>query len=327
MNVLVVGCGALGSLLAFKMLRAGIPVRVLQRKGAQYDALKTGGIRFFDSEGRMERVFCEVVSVLDGREPVDLALVTVKTYQTEEAAMTLQGQLAEKGIALTLQNGLGNAEILAKVLGAERVAAGICTYGAHRRGPGEIAWGGDGVIRFGPWKAGVDVSAVEELLRRAGMETLLEGDPRKALWEKVILNAAVNPVSALTRTKNGLLLESSETLDLVFQLVEEGVLAARSAGEKIETGPMRDLVRSVLEKTANNRTSMLQDVENGRRTEAEAILGRLLSIARQKGNDLIRMQTLYALIRGVETAFEKRGSGEGREEGLAGTPNAFCERP
>lgn len=305
MNVLVVGCGALGSLLAFKMVRAKIPVKVLQRQGAQYDALKTGGIRFIDREGRMERVFCEVVPTLDGIEPVDLALVTVKAYQTEEAASVLRGRLSENGVALTLQNGLGNAEILEKTLGAERVAAGICTYGSHRRGPGEIAWGGEGMIRFGPWKAGMDLSWVEALLKQAGMETFLERDPRKALWEKVILNASVNPVSALVRTRNGVLLESPETLALVFQLVEEGVKAAQSAGVEVATEPMKNLVGSVLEKTANNKTSMLQDVESGRRTEIEAILGRLLAYAREKGKELIRMETLYALIRAVEKASEK----------------------
>jgi len=305
MNVIVVGCGALGSLLAFKMVRAKIPVRVLQRKGAQYDALKAGGIRYIDREGRIERVFCEVVPNLDGIESVDLALITVKAYQTEEAASVLRGRLSENGVALTLQNGLGNAEVLEKTLGAERVAAGICTYGSHRRGPGEIAWGGDGMIRFGPWENGVDLSRVAALLKQAGIETVLERDPRQALWEKVILNAAVNPVSALVRTRNGVLLESPETRALVFQLVEEGVQAARCAGEQIETEPMKKLVRSVLEKTANNRTSMLQDVESGRRTEVDAILGRLLGYAREKGNRLIRMETLYALIRAIETASEK----------------------
>lgn len=305
MKVVVVGCGALGSLLAFKMIKAGIALTVLQRDGVQYEALKAGGILFVDSEGKKERVPCEVVKTLDGLEMAELAIVTVKAYQTEAAAWALRGHLAEDGVALTLQNGLGNAEILAGTFGAERVAAGTCTYGVHRRGPGEIAWGGDGMVRLGPWKAGRDLSPVEALLKKAGIDVRLESDPRRALWEKVILNAAVNPVSALTRLKNGILLESPVARALVFQLVEEGVQAARSAGETVETESMQGLVRSVLEKTAENRTSMLQDIENGRKTEADAILGKLVEIAREKGKELVRTQTVHALIKAIENASER----------------------
>lgn len=300
MKVAVFGCGSLGSLLAFKLIRTGAEVRIYQRPGVQYEALKKNGILFIDREGKAERVPCNVTSNADSLEPADLALVLVKAYQTEEVAMVLRGALGDEGVALTLQNGLGNAEILEKELGSERVAAGTCTYGAHRLGPGVIAWGGDGIVRLGPWKVGRDLSEVAFLLDKAGITTRIEANPRKALWEKVILNASVNTVSALTRLRNGHILESPNAVELMRHLVLEGVDAACLAGERIEPEPMWVLVRSVLEKTSNNKTSMLQDIEGNRRTEVDAIVGKLLVEAKKKGRILERLETVYALIKSIE---------------------------
>lgn len=299
MKVAIIGCGALGSFLAFKLIRAGADVLVCQRPGIQYDSLKAQGILFIDREGKHEKVGCRVTSSLDGLGAADFALVLVKAYQTEEAARALEGKVSRRGIVLTLQNGLGNAELLAMAVGEERVAAGTCTYGAHRIGPGTIAWGGDGTVRLGPWKKGRDLSEVVDLLKSAGIETRLEEDPRRALWEKVILNASVNPVSALTRLGNGRILDLPEAVGLVKELVWEGVRAAHLAGEEIDARAMWSLVRSVLEKTANNRTSMLQDVENGRQTEVDAIVGTLVEQGRTKGEVLVRLETVYALVTSI----------------------------
>lgn len=300
MKVTIIGCGALGGLLAFKLIRAGIDVLLCQRPGTQFDAIRANGINFLDREGNTANAKCTVVSSLDGLEPAGLVLVLVKAYQTEEAALNIKGHVSRNGIALTLQNGLGNAETLARELGEDHVAAGTCTYGAHRVGPGLIAWGGDGTVRLGPWKKGRDLSELVGLLEGAGIETRLEEDPRRALWEKVILNASVNPVSALARLGNGQLLDLPEAMGLVKALVWESVKAAHLAGMEIDAGEMWIRVRSVLEKTANNRTSMLQDVENGRRTEVDAILGTLVEQGRTKGEFLVRLETVYALVKSLE---------------------------
>lgn len=299
MKVTVLGCGALGSLMAFRLVRAGTEVQACQRPGPQLEALKSDGIVFVDQDGKEERARCRVASSLSQLDKADVTLVMVKAYQTEEAALQLSGHLTPCGIALTMQNGLGNAEILASVLGEEKVAAGTCTYGAHRVGPGRVAWGGDGLIRLGPWKKGVDLAFVAALLENSGLKTKLDEDPRKALWEKVILNAAVNTVSALTRLENGVLLGNPDTSGLIDRIVREGVEAAWLSGFRLENESMHSLVMSVLEKTAKNRTSMLQDVENGRRTEIDAIVGTLVEAGRKNGVSLPRLETVYALIRSL----------------------------
>lgn len=307
MKVTIIGCGALGSLLAFKLVRAGVDVCVCQRPGPQFDAIQANGITFLDREGNTVKAKCTVVPALDGLEPAaDLVLVLVKAYQTEEAVLSIKGHLPQNGIVLTLQNGLGNAETLARELGEDHIAAGTCTYGAHRVAPGIIAWGGDGMIRFGPWKRGMDVSRVMEILERAGMEVRLEPDPRRALWEKVILNASVNTVSALTRLKNGQMLEMPNAVELMRELAGEGIRAAKLAGEEIDNESLWALVRSVLDKTADNRTSMLQDVENGRETEVDAIVGMLVEQARLRGETLARLETVYALVKCLGFGVAKR---------------------
>lgn len=299
MKVTVLGCGALGSLMAFRLSRAGTDVQVCQRPGPQLDALESGGVVFLDQDGKEERARCRVAPSLSQLDKADVTLVMVKSYQTEEAALKLSGHLTPSGIALTLQNGLGNAETLASVLGEEKIAAGTCTYGAHRVGPARVAWGGDGLIRLGPWKKGVDIDFVAELLERSGLQTKLEENPRRALWEKVILNAAVNTVSALTRLENGVMLGNPETLGLIDGIVREGVEAASLSGFELGNESMRALVMLVLEKTAKNRTSMLQDVENGRRTEIDAIVGTLVEAGRKNGVSLPRLETVYALVKSL----------------------------
>lgn len=308
MKVTIIGCGALGSFFAFKFLRAGIDAQVCQRPGAQYEALRTNGIVFVDKEGKTGSVKCMVSDKLEDLAPSDIALVMVKAYQTENVAKELEGRMNPGCTVLTLQNGLGNAEALARVLGDESVAAGTCTYGAHRLQPGMISWGGDGIVRYGPWKEERELGPVEEILDRSGLEGKLEKDPRKALWEKAVLNASVNTVSALTRLENGKMLEYPETLRLIEALVSEGAAAARMAGLEVETGKMWDLVRSVLEKTASNRTSMLQDIENGRRTEVDAIVGPLIKAARVKGESLPRLETVLALVRAFDWKRESAGT-------------------
>ncbi len=304
MKVTIVGCGALGSLVAFRLISSGKNVRVFQREGAQLAALKEQGILYKDREGKTERVPCSARSELDGVEPADLAIVLVKAYQTEAASKALKNHLAEGGVALTLQNGLGNAEILAKVLGVEKVAAGTCTYGAHRLAPGKIAWGGDGVLRFGPWGREKDLSAVEALFREAGFEVRPEKDPRRSLWEKVILNASANTVSALTRLRNGQMLASRDAVELMREIVNEGVRGARTAGVEFDSQKMWGEVERVLEKTARNKTSMLQDVESQRKTEVDAIVGSLVKQARHEKEKLVRLETVYALIKSLEKGFE-----------------------
>ena len=156
MSVTIVGCGALGSLLAARLIEGGLRVQALQRPGAQLEALRREGITVErDRTGTTRRFRLAAVSDDPSQlEPSRLVVILVKAYDTEGVQAARQ-ILEPEGTVLTLQNGLGNPEKLAPLFGEERVAAGVATYGAYRTAPGVIRWGGDGFIVLGPWQQGV----------------------------------------------------------------------------------------------------------------------------------------------------------------------------
>ena len=302
MKVIVAGCGALGSVYAAALVRSGVEVQVYQRRGATFDAIRQqGGVKIARSEGKRAELHPvkRISENADELEPVDLILVLVKAYSTRELK-PLSACLCAEGVALTLQNGLGNAEVLSEIFGEERIAAGVATYGAFTESPGIVRAAGSGLVSLGPWQPGLDMQWVADLLRTAGFNTDYVGDPRPFIWRKLAINAMVNTTAALTRARNGLLRENQQVLALMRSLGEETVEAARRAGVKVDFQDLWDFHMENLQKTGANRASMLQDVEAGRITEIDAISGAVLGFARDEG-DFPYTRAVYSLIKGIDT--------------------------
>lgn len=299
-TVTIVGCGALGSLFAARLLEAGLRVQALQRPGPQLEALCRDGIWIRGDRTGTDRHFALTAAAARAEElePARLAIVLVKSYHTQDLDR-LAALLALGGAVLSLQNGAGNAELLSAFVGGKRVAAGTATYGAHRISPGVIAWGGDGRIVLGPWQAGQDMSWITKLLCDAGLNANYVEDPRPALWRKLAINAMVNTVTALARVRNGQTLESPWSIDVMQRLGREAVIAAGRAGVPLDFDEVWSLQEENLRRTAANRTSMLQDVEGGRRTEVDAILGTVLRYA-ENDQDLPTTRAVYGLLKTIE---------------------------
>jgi 2-dehydropantoate 2-reductase len=300
MLVTIAGCGALGSLVAARLIEGGVRVQAFQRKGAQLKALQQHGITIEADRTGTTRRF-ELAAASDDPselEPCKLILVLVKAYSTEEVYAV--GDVLEKGgIVLSLQNGLGNTEKLVGRFGAANLAAGVATYGAYRISPGVIHWGGDGYIVFGPWRTGVDVSWVGEVLKDAGLNATCVADPKPAIWRKLAMNAMVNTTAALTRMNNAAILENPMALELMKKLGQETVTAAGRAGVHLDFDVIWTLHVENLERTAANKPSMLQDVEAGRQTEIDAISGGVLKYAQNDG-EFPYTRAVYTLLKAVD---------------------------
>jgi 2-dehydropantoate 2-reductase len=297
--VTIVGCGALGSLLAVRLIENGLTVQVFQRDGDQLAALRQPGITI-EGDGPLSprNVALDTVSA----DPSQMArsrlvIVLVKSYNTSSLE-PVRKFLADDGVVLTLQNGLGNSETLADFFGSGRVAAGVATYGAFRTAPGTIAWGGDGQVSFGPWDSRQDHSWIARWLTKGSLNVAYQSDPRPALWRKLIMNAMVNPVTALTRMRNGQMLESPWTIELMQGLGNEAVTAAARAGIELDFDQAWETLQENLRLTGANRNSMLQDIEAGRRTEIDAILGSILRYATNDA-DFPVTRTVYQLIKAI----------------------------
>jgi 2-dehydropantoate 2-reductase len=260
-------------LFAARLSAAGNPVTMLGSWPEGLQALREQGVREAGS-GPPERAF-QVQAIDDPRasQGVRQALVLVKSWQTERAARQLQACLAPEGIAVTLQNGLGNAERLAALLGTGRVAVGSATLGATMLGPGWVRPAGQGVVTLG---AHPRLAPLEEMLRGAGFNLEVIPDPTSLLWGKLVINAAINPLTALLQIPNGELLERPSARAVMAACTGEAASVAAARGIELPYPAALAAVEAVARRTADNRSSMLQDVLRGAPTEVDDINGAIV---------------------------------------------------
>jgi 2-dehydropantoate 2-reductase len=276
-HILIVGTGALATLFAARLARAGCRISMLGTWQAGLAALQKDGARLVDGQGKERRFKVNVIRDPGECHDIKHVLVLVKAWQTERAAEQVRQLLASDGLAVTLQNGLGNREVLAERLGLRRVALGVTTTGATLLGPGLVRAGGEGVISIERTEA---LGAIEAALRAANFNVDIVEEAQSLIWGKLVINAAINPLTALLRIPNGELLERPSARELMGTLARE--TAGVAAAERIQL-PFPDPVTAaeeVARKTAANRSSMLQDVLRGAQTEIDAICGAIVRVAK-----------------------------------------------
>ena len=292
-KILVFGAGAIGSFVG-ALLSIENEVTLVAR-AAHADAIRARGLKI---SGRTTLVAHPNVATEVPIAEFDAVFVTTKSYDTANAVQALQ-PLWRRTIFVTLQNGLGNAEALSDAV--DRVLAGTTTHGVTFVRPGEVVHAGEGETVVGVVKGAVraDADHIADVLTRAGIATSVTDDVRHELWAKAIVNAAINPLTAVLRAPNGAVVANEDLRGIVERLAREGASAANDAGVTVEGDRIAAKAVEVARATADNRSSMLQDLERGRQTEIEAITGALLRSA-AKGRRLPYTETVYALVRGLE---------------------------
>jgi 2-dehydropantoate 2-reductase len=281
-KILIVGTGALATLFAARLTQAGHSITMLGSWKAGLAALQKDGARLIDSDGNEHQYKVQVISNPRDCHGVKHALVLVKAWQTEYIAGQLRECVPEDGLAVTLQNGLGNRETLARSLGLNRVALGTTTTGATLLGPGLVRAGGEGVISIERHQA---LGPIEAALKSAKFDLDVVEDAQSLVWGKLVINAAINPLTALLRVPNGKLLERASARELMKTLASE---TAQVADAETIALPFPDPVIAAEEvalKTAANHSSMLQDVLRGAPTEIDAICGAVVKIAKNHNID------------------------------------------
>jgi 2-dehydropantoate 2-reductase len=280
-------------LFAARLAGAGIEVTLLGSWPAGLSALRARGVTLFAADGSSKREPVRVASDPAEVGEVDQAIVLVKSHQTERAAAQLSAILKKDGVALTLQNGLGNDAILARTLGPDRAARGVTTLGAYVRAPGEVQAAGEGRLTL---ERHPRLDRLVDLLRVAGFGVQVVEDARPAIWAKLVVNAAVNPLTALLGVKNGELWDRPAARELALGLADEAAQVARAAGVALPFDDPAPVLERVLRQTAANRSSMLQDVLRGAPTEIDAINGALVREAERLGLPAALNRTILLLM-------------------------------
>lgn len=307
MRIAVVGAGAMGSLFGGMLASGGHEVWLIDVWREHVEALNKHGIAISGPTG--DRTI-PVKATTDPAEvgPVDLVLIFVKSYDTRRAMLNARPLIDAETMVLTLQNGLGNVEEISAAIGQEKVLAGTTAHGATMLGPGRVRHAGVGETVIGAAGEGesFQLKSIVTVFQSAGIQTHATDDVHSLLWGKLLINTGINALTALTHLKNGQLLEHPEIRALMRDAVLEGAEVARVKGIKLLYPDPVEKVETVARATAENKSSMLQDVERGRRTEINAINGVIYLEGEHLGVPVPVNRVLTLLILGLKEGGQTR---------------------
>ena len=293
-NITLLGTGAMATLFAARL--GGLaPVTLLGSWVEAVTAINIGGLTLNGRPGPKVSATTDPAQCAGSR----FAIVLVKAWQTDRAATQIKKFLPAEGVALTLQNGLGNFEALAEVLGKDRVALGTTTQGATLLGPGQAQEGGRGVTHVAEHPR---LLPLVELLRSADFEILQSpiSSLQSLVWGKLAINAAINPLTAILRIPNGELLNRPEALTLLDAAANEVAAVAQAKGIELPFADAGLRAREVAHTTAQNRSSMFQDILRGAKTEVDAINGAVVGEGRKVGVATPINNVLWRLVKALE---------------------------
>jgi 2-dehydropantoate 2-reductase len=300
----MIGPGAMGSLFGGLLTRAGEELWLVGYKKDQVETICSVGLALEEKEGAQiipMKATPDVTSV--GK--ADLVIFFVKTYDTEKAVSDSLVLEKEDTIFLTLQNGLGNEEVICKKIDRKKVILGVTGHGATLLRPGHVRHAGWGKTFIGELDHRITDRAIRiaQMFYSAGIETEVSPNIHAQVWGKLLVNAGINALTALTGFRNGQLLDYPETARLMERLVFEAAEVAKRKGIHIEEDPI-ERVRKTVEVTRENRSSMGQDFDHRRKTEIDAINGAVVREAQPLGISVPFNQAVTDLVKAIEKSFK-----------------------
>jgi 2-dehydropantoate 2-reductase len=308
MKITIVGAGAMGSLFGGLLAESGNEVYLLDIWKEHVETINKKGLWI---EGLSGDRFIKIKAVTEPKEigiASDLIIIFVKSYHTESAAKNISLLVGGNTTILTLQNGLGNFEILSNIFGSEKVITGTTSYGATMLGPGRVRHAGIGPTAIGELNGKITnrIGKIAQLLTQAGIKTETSDNVMGLVWSKLLINVGINALGVLIRVKNGELVKGKYSLKLQRELVEEASEVAKKKGIKLIHQDMVKEIALICEKTSGNINSMLQDVLKKRRTEINFINGAIVREGRKLNLSTPVNQVITDLIKAVEEAYQKQ---------------------
>ena len=303
MKIAIIGAGAMGCLYGAKLSSgAGNEVHLLDVWKEHVDAVNTRGL-LIETDGELKE-YRNLAAHTEASKAgfADLAVVFVKSTLTEQAVRSNIEVFGPDTAVLTLQNGLGNIELISKVVGSKKVLAGTTAHGATMLGPGKVRHAGQGMTLIGELDGCVSGRAGEicDVFNRAGLETSVSDNVLGAVWDKLLVNVGINALTGITRLHNGQILENPEIAGLLESAVLEGAKIAKARGVRLGFADPVSHTKDVCAATAKNKASMLQDILNHRKTEIDMINGAIVREGKLLGIETPVNETLTNLIKFFE---------------------------
>jgi len=305
MKIVIVGPGAIGCLLAAFLSKAKQDLWILDYNKDRAAKINQAGISLTGISGEWlskPKVSADIKDI----GIADLLIICVKSYDTKAAITRAKALAGENTSVLTLQNGIGNIEIISEVIGPDKVIGGVTNLGATLVDVGKTKHAGKGETIIGriDGKMTVQMRSIREIFNKTGLETRISKDIKGLLWSKLITNVGINALTAITRLNNGKLTEFEGTRKIMREAVTEAARIVKRKRIKLIYDDPLAKVEAVCEATSGNISSMLQDVLRKKRTEIDFINGVIVRLGQELGISVPANTMLVDLVKTIESSYE-----------------------
>jgi len=292
----ILGAGAMGTAFGARLKLAGFEVELLNRAPAHSQAFKQRGL-LATLNGKQHTLDISATTV-DNASPADVVIIFTKSFQIKEALQQMPASLKQAQV-ITLQNGLGNGKQVAAVVGVERTIEGVTMMPAQLLKPGEVVSSDAAETWLYPasGKAEPLTEQVGKDFNQAGITTTVTPDVHDFIWQKACFNVAINALCGLTGASPGMLNAYPEGKVLAHEIVDETALIATASGAHVDVEKVHALIEYACANHLKHKPSMLQDLENQRGTEIDALNGYIVELAEQLGVEAPLNRMLARLIR------------------------------
>jgi 2-dehydropantoate 2-reductase len=301
-KIAVVGAGAMGSLFGGLLAENGHAVTLIDVNAAHLEAIQSHGLRLHTDQGHHHIRTLRACLPSQADESPDLLLVFTKTMHTASALAGVAHLIGPDTHVLSLQNGLGNVDVIQRQVARDRILIGVTTWPADLAGPGHVHSHGQGAVRLmsADGQMRPMLSEVVHALQGAGLACTADGAVWTSIWEKVAFNAALNSICAVSNCTVDQLGVIDDGRDLAFAVVEEVLVVAQAQGIAVDRDACVARVADAISRHVGHKPSMLQDILAGRKTEIEAINGAVVAAAADLGIPVPCTRTLLQIVRLVQ---------------------------
>ncbi|MDD2680204.1 MAG: 2-dehydropantoate 2-reductase [Candidatus Omnitrophica bacterium] len=304
MKIVIVGPGAMGCLLAAFLSRSKEELWILDYNKERAAKITQGGITLEGISGEWR---CSPKATTDIKDIgiADLVIICVKSYNTKEAITQAKALVGEDTAVLTLQNGMGNVEIIAEAVGPDKVIGGVTNLGATLLDTAKARHAGKGETVIGriDAKTTAGMRSIREIFNRSGLEMRISRDIKSLLWSKLIINIGINALTGITRLNNGKLTEFEGTRRIMREAVTEAIRIAKRKRIKLIYDDPLAKVEAVCEATSSNVSSMLQDILRKKRTEIDFINAVVVRLGQELNIPVPVNAMLVDLVKTIEASY------------------------
>jgi 2-dehydropantoate 2-reductase len=305
-HILIVGCGAIGGLLA-SALASVARVTAYDVNRAHVDAINANGLRITGKNPRVARIATTTNAAALQGDGFDAVIFLIKSKFTAEALAGLRPALSNNPLLVTLQNGMGNAEVLLTAPGP--VGRGVTMNAGRYIGPGEIENLIEGKTWLGPVRGSVDdIRPLADLLNASGYPTEVLTDPMGAVWSKFVFNCVLNPLGALMMGDNAARYDSPEMRALIDDMAAECMAVVAKLGGSFAFPPMEFVaqIRAGEIPMSKHAGSMALDIARGAPTEIDELTGFIVREGERLNVPVPNCRAVYRLLKGLELAAQRR---------------------